>query len=206
MRQILYLLTATALLTACAVNNDLTAYDQRPENKQPQLERPAWPNYDLHNDRSFAAFSDIQTAPEGEGHYVEMEEGAYQNGRFTLYRCQDATYIAYDTRIPMEQDWFFYRWMEGSKIIDADTGDQYMIRSLEHFPLNQCFWIYGQAGQTIRIVAVYPPLPPSVKRIRLHEAAGPSRQWFHSVGYTSKIYAVDDLRPRLPKEQGRVIY
>ena len=39
-------------------------YDERPENKQPVLERPAWPNYDLHDDRSFAAFSHVQTALE----------------------------------------------------------------------------------------------------------------------------------------------
>ena len=181
-------------------------YDQRPVNKRPKLERPAWPDYDLHNDRSFAAYSDIQTAPEGQGHFVEMEKGDLQNGRFTLYRCQDATYVAYDRKIPWQQDWFFYRWMDGSKIIDADTGDQYMIRRLEHFPLNQCFWIYGQAGQTIRIVAVYPPLPLSVKRIRLHEADGPSRKWFAGMGYTSKPYRVNDLRPLPPKQQGRVIY
>ncbi len=209
MKQILFLMMATAMLTACVVNNDMTEYDERPENKQPQLERPAWPAYDLHNDRSFAAFSDIQTAPDGEGHFVEMVEGASQNGRFTLYRCREATYVAYDRKIPWGQDWFFYRWMEGSKIIDADTGDQYMIRCLEHFPLNQCFWIYGQSGQTIRIVAVYPPLPLSVKHIQLHEASGPPRQWFPGLGYTSKVYTVDELRPHQPEGQpvqGRVIY
>ena len=208
MKLSILLLTAAALLTACATT-DMADYDERPQNKQPQLERPAWPDYDLQNDRSFAAFSNIQTAPPEAGHHVEMTDGDPQNGRFTLYRCPEATYVAYDRNIPRQQDWFFYRWMEGSMIIDADTGDQYMIRQLEHFPLNQCFWIYGQSGQTIRIVAVYPPLPLSVKRIQLHEASGPSRQWFNGTGYTTKVYRVDELRPRqttTKEQQGRVIY
>ena len=180
-------------------------YDQRPKNKQPKLERPAWSNYNLQNDRSFAAFSNVQTAPAGQGHPVIMEQGSPTNGLFTLYRCQDATYVAYDKKIPLDQDWFFYRWMEGSKIIDTDTGDQYMIRRLEHFPLNQCFWIYGQSGQTIRIIAVYPPLPLSVKRVQLHEANGPSRQWFSGEGYTTKPYSINELRPKATKPQGCII-
>ena len=57
------------------------AYDEHPENKQPVLERPAWPNYDLHNDRSFAAFSHVQTAPKGEGVNVQNEDGSIGHGR-----------------------------------------------------------------------------------------------------------------------------
>ena len=50
------------MLTGCHTTKSILGndYDERPENKLPVLERPAWPNYDLHDDRSFAAFSHVQ--------------------------------------------------------------------------------------------------------------------------------------------------
>ena len=52
-KSILILTAAAAMLMSC--HTARIAYDERPVNKQPVLERPAWPNYDLHNDRSFAS-------------------------------------------------------------------------------------------------------------------------------------------------------
>ena len=90
MKKIMILmLAASGMLTSCHTTKGIFAndYDERPENKQPILERPAWPNYDLHNDRSFAAFSHIQTVPEDEmGKYLIEEDGSFTSGRYTLYR------------------------------------------------------------------------------------------------------------------------
>ena len=197
------LMAAVTVLTGCRTQSVIYAdYDQRPENKQPVLERPAWPNYDVHNDRSFAAFSNVQTT------WDRSVKEMYGGFSFTLYRCKEATYLCYDWSVPRYQDWWFFRFTEGSAIIDADTGDRYMLRSMEHFPMNQCFWIYGQAGETIRIVGVYPPLPPSVKRVQIYEAAAPSRRWMDGGASLTKVYKVDDLRPKpLPflKKKGRII-
>lgn len=206
---------ASVMLTSCHTTKTMLAnyYDERPENKQPVLERPAWPNYDLHDDRSFAAFSHIQTAPKGEmGKHLTEKNGSYTSGQYTLYRCKDATYMTYDWTVPKEQDWFFWRFTTGSALIDADTGDRYLLQRVEHFPLDQCFWIYGQSTEKIRLILVFPPLPLSVKRIQWYEASAESRRWLDGTGMITKAYDVEELRPHAmkleqekPKKQGRII-
>lgn len=210
MKKNIMILVAAAMLSAChTTKNALATHDERPANQQPVLERPAWPNYDLHDDRSFAAFSHIQTAPAGEqGGYTHRESSGW-SGRYTLYRCKDATYLCIDYTIPKQQDWWFWRFTTGSALIDAETGDRYLLQQVEHFPLDQCFWTYGQAGETIRFVEVYPPLPSTVKRIQIYEASAESRRWMDGTGMLTKPISVSDLRPRgkakSPK-QGRIIY
>lgn len=204
MKKIMILMfAASAMLTGCHTTKSILTndYDERPENKQPVLERPAWPNYDLHDDRSFAAFSHIQTAPEGEGVRLIEDDGSVQTTRTTLYRCKDATYLCYDYHVPDYQDWWFFRQTSGSAIIDADTGDRYVVQGHEHFPLDQCFWIYGQKGETIRLVAKYPPLPLSVKRVQIYEASAEPRRWMSGTGSLSKVYNLDDLRPHPQKQE-----
>lgn len=213
-KNILILMATAALLASCHTTKNMVRsdYDERPENKQPVLERPAWPNYDLHDDRSFAAFSHIQTAPENfYGTYLDSSASGWR-ARATLYRCQDATYLCLDYTIPREQDWFFWRFTTGSAIIDADTGDRYVTQRLEHFPMDQCFWIYGQSTETIRFVQVCPPLPLSVKRVQLYEASAESRRWMDGTGVLTEPFDIDDLRPHAhpakkvkPKKQGRII-
>lgn len=215
MKKIMILMfAASAMLTGCHTTKSLLAndYDERPENKQPVLERPAWPNYDLHDDRSFAAFSHVQTAPKGQGIYIQGEDGSFGHGRTTIYRCKDATYVCYDWDVPNDQDWWFFRMTSGSAIIDADTGDRYVVVSHEHFPLDLCFWIYGHKNETIRLISIYPALPLSVKRIQIYEASAEARRWMSGEGSLSKVYNIDDLRPHAknqeqdkPKKQGRII-
>ena len=210
----LFLIAAVTMLSCChtAKNMLASAYDEHPENKQPILERPAWPNYDLHDDRSFAAFSHVQTAPENAGIHLLREDGSRESSRTTLYRCKDATYLCYDWHVPDYQDWWFFRESSESAIIDADTGDRYVIQSHEHFPLDQCFWIYGHKNETIRLISKYPPLPLSVKRIKLYSASTESRRWMSGDGYLTKTYKVEDLRPHAAKQnkepaqkKGRII-
>jgi hypothetical protein len=76
--------------------------------------------------------------------------------------------------------------------------------------MNQCFWIYGQKKETIRIVLVFPPLPLSVKRIQIYEASAESRRWMDGKGMITKPVDINVLRPhskdRQPsKMQGRII-
>lgn len=210
------ILTAVAtVLASCHTMKTalINAYDERPENRQPVLERPAWPNYDLHNDRSFAAFSHIQTAPkDAMGKRLTEEDGSLTTGHYTLYRCKDATYLTYDWTVPQKQDWWFFRFTEGSALIDADTGDRYLLREVEHFPLNQCFWIYGQSTETIRLVLVFPPVPLSVKRMQWYEASAESRRWMNGTGMITKPFDIEELRLHArkqekakPRKQGRII-
>ena len=214
-KQYIIIMAVAAMMASCHTSKTALAseYDEVPENKQPVLERPAWPNYDLHNDRSFAAFSHVQTAPKGEGVYIQGEDGGISgSGRITLYRCKDATYLCFDWDVPDYQDWWFFRENSGAAIIDADTGDRYVVVSNEHFPLDQCFWIYGHKNETIRLITRYPALPLSVKRVQIYSPSSEARQWMSGKGSLSKVYMLDDLRPHAkkqekeqPKKQGRII-
>lgn len=205
------LVAAITLLTGCQTKQAALAtetYDDRPYNEKPIMERPAWPNYDIDNQNSFAVFSRIMPVKEFNlGHQITIIGQSKPNERYTLYRCKEATYITVDYLVP--QDWYFFCWYEGSCIIDCDTGDEYMLRELEHLPLNQCFWVHGMAGKWARFVEVYPPLPASVRRIQLFSPGGPERQWLYPTPSRSKIMQLDDIRPTNAghaRKQGRTIY
>ena len=204
MKKIYMILLLAAASHQCTTANNEADYDIRPTNQAPQLERPAWPNYDVHNENSFAVFNTVLSVPEPQGTH-------FNGGSWTLYRCKDATYVTYDWTVPSYQDWWFFRFTTGSAIIDADTGDQYMLRELEYFPMDQCFWIHGQSGETIRMVLVFAPLPPSVKYVRFYEAEAPSRKWMDGSAELSPIYSVKKLRPQTSDKEhigkkGEVIY
>ena len=132
MNRIIMIIIAAVVMSANCYGKKSAriTYDERPENKQPVLERPAWPNYDLHDDRSFAAFSHVQTALEKPVRYI-MTEGGSNFLPLTVYRCEDATYVCVDYQMPTSQDWLFFRFTTGSAIIDADTGDRYLIQCVE---------------------------------------------------------------------------
>lgn len=182
------------------------AYDDRPYNEKPVMERPAWPNYDIDNENSFAVFGKILPVSRQDlGHEINLT--GQSAVRYTLYRCKDATYVTVDYYVP--QDWYFFCWYEGSRIIDCDTGDEYMLRELEHLPLNQCFWVHGMSGKWARFVEVYPPLPASVRRIQLFYPGGPQRQWLYTEPRRSKTIRLDNIRPTNAghaRKQGRTIY
>lgn len=221
-RKTIYLAAICLLLAGCTTHKDSVLelvtndYDQRPANKAPTLERPAWPNYDTQNENSFAVFANLQTIPIADHRnnkaLLSSGRGKFWPGRYTLYRCPEATYVAFDWEVPDYQDWWFFRFTTGSMIIDADTGDQYMLREVEHFPMDQCFWIHGQSGEAIRFVLVYPPLPLSVKRIEFYEAPAESRGWMKGDARRTTNITLEELRPNHQDyyqvdttKQGRVI-
>lgn len=199
-----------ALMLVCMAIPDgygktkLPTYDVRPANQAPTLERPAWPDYDVQNENSFAVFSNIlEVNPTASGKNMGTE-----GGRWTLYRCEEATYVTFDWQVPSYQDWWFFRFTTGSAIIDADTGDQYLLRELEYFPMDQCFWVHGQSGRTIRFVLVFAPLPLSVEHVQIFEASAPTRRWMDGDATRSRVFDIDDLRPTTERKvkEGRVIY
>lgn len=195
MKKTLSFLLLLTLLSGCssqkAVRDHASDYDTRPANQAPNLERPAWPNYDVHNENSFAVFNTVQSVSAPQGINVFPESSFW-----TLYRCKDATYVTYDWLVPSYQDWWFFRFPQGSAIIDADTGDRYPLREVEYFPMDQCFWIHGQSGEFIRMVLVYAPLPLSVKAVQFYEASAPTRKWMDGSARTSQVFKVRALRPQ----------
>ncbi len=208
-KKIISLLAACALLSSCHTSKTaLSGYYERPYNERPVMERPSWPNYDIDNENSFAVFSRICPVvnQQSMGKPVKFIGEETDKTRYTLYRCKEATYVVYE--YPIWQDWCFFCFYEGRRIVDVDTGDEYLLREVEHLPLNQCFWIHGQNGVWVRFVMVYPPLPDTVKVIQFFSPGGPERKWLNPEPSRSEPVFVDDLRPKplAPPNKGRIIY
>ncbi|MDO4172448.1 MAG: hypothetical protein Q4E63_05420 [Prevotellaceae bacterium] len=214
MRTLKTVIVLTAIMLLADLQNLATMsaapkYDERPYNEKPTLERPAWPNYNINNDNSFAIFSNILTITNSKALGMSLRMNTeYRSGeRYSLYRCKDATYIAMDIFIP--NIWHHLCFYEGRCIIDADTGDEYQLRKLEYFPLNQCIWIHNMRNKWVRFIFVYPPLPDKVKRIQLFNPGGPGRTGFSSNPKRTDVINIDKLRKAKPaseQKRGRIIY
>lgn len=196
-------LAAMALLGGCASSrqqaSQQVSYDARPENKKPILVHKASPNYSIEDDKTFAAYKHPYTVARPEGMHLVGSRGTY-----ALYRCKDATYLTISYRCP-ENAWFFHFNSEYA-IVDNKTGDRYMLREVEHYPTDTCFWIKGEAGKNVCFVLKFPPLPLSVEEIDLFSPSSPSRYNFDGSAWRASGVRVEDLRPKNRVPQGEIIY
>lgn len=104
--------------------------------------------------------------------------------------------------VETEHAWFFH-FDSGKCIIDRETGDRYMLREMEFYPTDTCFWIKGAAGKYVRFVQKFPPLPLSVKEIEFFSPSAPSRYNFDGSAWKASA-RVEDLRPKT--RTGKIIY
>ena len=102
---------------------------------------------------------------------------------------------------------------EPTGALDSRTGDQYMMRRLEHFPTDTFFWVDGVDGNYVRFVLVFPPLPESVKTVDFFAPSGPSRRYFSGEAKSKRKLSVKKLRrgngkvpERMVSRRGRIIY
>lgn len=191
-------LLGTMMLGSCATSK-LSDYDVRPENRPPgKMIRAASPQYTIKDDRTFAMYQDPYTVVKPEGKRLGG------SGYYELYRAKEATYLT-STFLCPEDGWFFC-FYSGDMLIDRKTGDRYMMRGLEYYPTDTCFWISGSAGKYVRFVQVFPPLPKQVKEIGFYQAGGPSRFNFDGSPKRIERLRVEDLRPKRDIPQGRTIW
>lgn len=90
-----------------------------------------------------------------------------------MWRTPKATYVEYVCR--PYADWWWTRFESETYLRDHDTGDCYKLRDVEYFPLDTCFFICQQAGQRVKFVLVFPPLPDRVKKVYYIAAGGQMR-------------------------------
>lgn len=191
-------LLGAMMLGACATSK-LPAYDVRPENRPPgKMTRAGSPDYDIQLYQTFYAFEDPYTVYRPQGKRLPGCSGYYE-----LYRAKEATYLT--TTYRCQSDHFFFCFYSGDMLIDRKTGDRYMMRGLEYYPTDTCFWINGSEGKYVRFVQVFPPLPKQVKEIDIFQAGGPSRDNFDGSPRRIEGLRVEDLRPRRYVPQGRII-
>lgn len=124
----------------------------RPANKAPILERDMSPNYSAHNEQTWPVYTDVQTVSWGK--YGDQPE---------VFRGKDCTYV-----VVYNGGLHYHHWFHpcsDSKLVDPETGTQYMVRQLEHFPLDKYYWVHNVTNQCIKRVFIYPPLPEHVKTV-----------------------------------------
>ena len=190
-------LLGAMMLGACATSK-LPAYDVRPENRPPgKMTRAGSPDYDIQLYQTFYAFEDPYTVYRPQGTRLPGCSGYYE-----LYRAKEATYLTSTYRC--QSDHFFFCFYSGDMLIDRKTGDRYMMRGLEYYPTDTCFWINGSKGKNIRFVMVFPPLPKKVKTVDFFIPSSPSRHNFDGSAKRERGLSVKDLRPESALPAGQV--
>ena len=91
------------------------------------------------------------------------------NETMALWRTPEATYLA----IGYEQNWTTEYWSFGHdiKLLD-NAGRQYKIREVQGIPLDELFFMEGNAGDYVAYVLVFDPLPLSISAITYIEPEG----------------------------------
>ena len=193
------LATLCLLGSGCASSRQSAYYDARPDNKKPVLVQKASKNYNIEDDKTFAAYKNAYTISRLEGKPLIKDQGYYQ-----LYLAKDTTYLTVSYFCP-EDAWFFH-FNSGYCIIDRETGNRYMLREVEYFPTDTCFWIKGAARKYVRFALKFPPLPLSVEEIDLFSPSSPSRYNFDGSAWRASGLSVKELRPKERIPQGEIIY
>ncbi len=161
MKQILIL---CALLTLASCKREHPVVSPAPE-----VERELGKNYDYFDDNTLPVYRpQASTNPSG----VRISETA----RMRMVRTRDLTYVI--ITYTAGGDWWLYYFDKEAYILDNRTCDRYMIRAVQHYPLNHLFWVRGLKDKEMSFVLEFPPLPESVKNIDFIEPATPPRDWW----------------------------
>lgn len=184
-------------LSSCAASRR-GAYDMRPENRAALYqERKASSHYRMDNEHTFPVYREPYTVDSPEGKWL------FGQACYELYRAKEATYVTATYSCP--ENWWFYHFNSGCAIIDCRTGDRYMLREVEYYPTDTCFWIKGSEKKFIRFVLVFPPLPKKVKTVDFFIPSSASRFNFDGSEKRESGLRVEDLRPKHRIPQGEVI-
>ena len=191
------LATLCLLGIGCVSSLQQAYYDPRPDNSKPTLVQEASKDYTIENTKTFAAYKNVYTISRLEGKFLVEDKGVYQ-----LYLTKDTTYLTVAYFCP-QNPWFFF-FNSGFSIIDRETGNRYMLREVEYFPTDTCFWINGAAGKYVRYVLEFPPLPKRVKVVDFFIPGTESRYNFDGNAKRENGLVVEELRPKT--RMGKIIY
>lgn len=165
----------------------------RPYNQAPTQERDMSPNYSAHNEQTWPVYTDVQT--------VSEEEYARAGGKPQVFRGENCTYVV------SYNGWLHYHhWFHpcsDSKLVDPETGTQYVIRYMEHFPLDKYYWVHNVIRKFIKRVSVYPPLPENVTVVDLIPGKIPADE---KLSNSSPYQEYKGLKVQDLRQKGKVIY
>ena len=141
-------------------------YDTIPQLRMPRVEKEHMSEdkpYDMQNWNTWKVMTDA--------HLIKP----LKDGTMALWRTPEATYLA----IGFEQNWTTEYWSFGHdiKLLD-DTGHQYKIREVQGLPLDELFFLEGNAGDYVAYVLVFDPLPLDLTKFTYIEPEGePFNAW-----------------------------
>lgn len=132
---------------------DYQTYDTIPQLRKPRVEKEHMSEdkpYDTQNWNTWKVMTDA--------HLIKP----LKDGTMALWRTPEATYLA----IGYEQNWTTEYWSFGHdiKLLDP-SGRQYKIREVQGLPLDELFFMKGNAGDYVAYVMVFDPLPLDVTDI-----------------------------------------
>ena len=145
---------------------DYQTYDTIPLLHKPRVEKEHMSEdkpYDKQNWNTWKVMTDA--------HLIKP----LKDGTMALWRTPEATYLA----IGYEQNWTTEYWSFGHdiKLLD-ESGRQYKIREVQGLPLDELFFMKGNAGDYVAYVQVFDPLPLDISTITYIEPEGePFNAW-----------------------------
>ena len=153
-------------------------YDTIPQLRKPRVEKEHMSEdkpYDMQNWNTWKVMTDA--------HLIKP----LKDGTMALWRTPEATYLA----IGYEQNWTTEYWSFGHdiKLLD-NVGHQYKIREVQGLPLDELFFMKGNAGDYVAYVLVFDPLPLDVSSITYIEPEGePFNAW--GANWSGSVLSLD---------------
>ena len=145
---------------------NVMTYDTVPQFHKPLLEKEHMSenkSYDLQNWNTWKVMNDA--------HLIKP----LPDGTMALWRTPEATYVA----VGYEQNWTteYFNFDQRTTMIDQ-TGQQYKLRKVLGLPLDEMFFMKGNAGDYVAFLLEFDPLPLDVSTITYVEPDGePFNAW-----------------------------
>ena len=145
---------------------NVMTYDTVPQFHKPLLEKEHMSenkSYDLQNWNTWKVMNDA--------HLIKP----LRDGTMALWRTPEATYVA----VGYEQNWTteYFNFDQRTTMIDQ-TGQQYKLRKVLGLPLDEMFFMKGNAGDYVAFLLEFDPLPLDVSTITYVEPDGePFNAW-----------------------------
>ena len=163
---------------------NVMTYDTVPQFHKPLLEKEHMSenkSYDLQNWNTWKVMNDA--------HLIKP----LRDGTMALWRTPEATYVA----VGYEQNWTteYFNFDQRTTIIDQ-TGQQYKLRKVLGLPLDEMFFMKGNAGDYVAFLLEFDPLPLDVTTITYVEPDGePFNAWGANwTGSVKPDISVQELR------------
>ena len=163
---------------------NVMTYDTVPQFHKQLLEKEHMSEnkpYDLQNWNTWKVMNDA--------HLIKP----LRDGTMALWRTPEATYVA----VGYEQNWTteYFNFDQRTTMID-NTGQQYKLRKVLGLPLDEMFFMKGNAGDYVAFLLEFDPLPLDVSTITYVEPDGePFNAWGANwTGSVKPDISVQELR------------